>query len=188
MIVVTSIVFGQAKNGSRQLSGFKYLLSNINGSFTIPESFTEIKPANNDKLPFQYGLKFPDAECEVWFQVNSVKGDWQRFERNGRQGINPDSAYLKVASDEAQIMGGTKDLLSRPMPPRILQMYNADEGRSYFVTLADIPATKHYQYALLIVLHKNHYGNIVVACLTNEKGPTFFRNIDKLKYCFKFIG
>jgi len=183
------VVMGQAKTvSSQQLNGFKELLSNINGSFTIPENFTEAKIPNSDKLPFQYGLKFPDAECEVWFQVNSIKGDWLRFEKAGKLGANPDSTYIKTASDEALVFGGSKDFISRPMPQRILESYNADEGRSYFITLADLPETKGYQYALLIVLHKNHYGNIVVACLTNDKGPNFFRNINKLRYCFKFNG
>ena len=189
LMVMACCVMGQSKPFSSQsLTGFKDLLSGINGSFTFPENFTEVRPPNNEKLPFQYGLKFPDSDCEIWFQVNSIKGEWSRFEKGGKQGTNPDSTYIKTASDEALAMGGTTDFLSRPMPQRILDSYNADEGRSYLVTLADQPETKHYQYALLIVLHKNHYGNIVVACFTNEKGPTFFKNINKLRYCFKFNG
>ena len=188
-VMMASLVMGQSKLFSSQsLSGFKDLLSGINGSFTFPENFTEVRPPNNEKLPFQYGLKYPDSDCEIWFQVNSIKAEWSRFEKGGKQGANPDSTYIKTASDEALAMGGTMDFLSRPMPQRILESYNADEGRSYLVTLADQPETKHYQYALLIVLHKNHYGNIVVACLTNEKGPSFFKNINKLRYCFKFNG
>lgn len=172
----------------QQLTGFKNLLSGINGTFTLPENFTEVKIANSDKLPFQYGLKLPNADCEVWFQVNSVKADWQKFEKAGNQGANPDSSYLNTATEEAKTLCGTNDILSRPMPTRILESYNADEGRSYFITLADLPETRHYQYALLIVLHKNHYGNIVAAFLTNDKGPAFFKNINKLRYCFRFNG
>jgi hypothetical protein len=189
LVITTTLAIGQVKPvASQQLEGFKELLSGINGSFTLPDNFTEVKPPNSDKLPFQYGLKFPDDETVVWFQVNSVKAEWLRYEKNGKQGLNPDSAYIKTASDEANSMASTKYILSRSMPQRILDAYNADEGRSYLVSLADMPETKGFQYALLIVLHKNHYGNIVVACLTNERGPAFFRNINKLRYCFKFNG
>lgn len=125
---------------------------------------------------------------EVWFEVNSVKADRQRYERGAKQGTNPDSTYVKVSAEQAVIMAGTSDYISRVMPPRLLSAYNADEGRSYLINLIDLPETHHYQYALLIVLHKNHYGNIIVACLTNQKGPDFYRNISKLRYCFKFNG
>jgi hypothetical protein len=185
-ILLVTLVMGQGKPiPSQQLNGFKDLLSNINGTFTLPDNFTEVKPPNNEKLPFQYGVKLPDVDFEIWFQVNSVRADWQRYDAN-KQLLNPDSSYNKTATDEAMIMSGSKDYISRPMPPYILNRYNADEGRSYLITLADMPATKHYQYALIIVLHKNHYGNILVACLTNEKGPTFFKNINQLRNCFKF--
>jgi len=189
LILGITHVIGQSKSfTSPALNGFKELLNGINATFNVPENFVEIKPANSEKLTFQYGLKIPDADFEIWFQVNSVKGDWQRYEAN-KQLANPDSSYNKIATDEALVMSGSKDFMSRPMPAYILDRYNADEGRSYLITLAaDMPATKHYQYALIIVLHKNHYGNIVVACLTNEKGPTFFKNINQLRYCFKFNG
>lgn len=185
-ILLVTQVKGQLKPyGGPQLTGFKALLSTINGTFTYPENFTEVKPPNNEKLPFQYGLKMDDADLEIWFQVNSVRAEWQRFEAN-KQGADPDSSYTKVAADEALTMSGRNDYITRSIPPYILDRYNADEGRSYLLTLADLPATKHYQYALLIVLHKNHYGNMVVACLTNEKGPAFYRNVNQLKHCFRF--
>jgi hypothetical protein len=111
--------------------------------------------------------------------------DWQRYEAN-KQLPNPDSLYTKTANDEAMLMSGSNEYITRKVPPYILDRYNADAGRSYLLNLVSLPATKNYQYALLIVLHKNHYGNIVVACLTNEKGPSFFRNINKLKYSFRF--
>ena len=188
-MLMASNLMGQSKFvTSPQLAGFKELITGINGSITIPESFTETRAPNNDKLPFQYGLKFPDADCEVWFQVNSVKSEWQKFEKVGKLGLNPDSSYLKLAAEEAKVMSGSEQFLSRPMPSRILESYNADEGRSYFITLADLPETKNYQYALIIVLHKNRQGSVVAVCLTNDKGPTFFRNINKLRYCFRFNG
>lgn len=168
-----------------QISDFKDLLAGINGSFTFPDNFVEVKSLSTDKVAFQYGIKQQDAEFEIWFQVNSLKADWQKYETT-RQGINPDSLYTKVAADDALALSGSKDYLSRPMPPSVLERYNADAGRSYLLTLADLPATKHYQYALLIVLQKSRYGNIMVACLTNDKGPAFFRNINQLRYCFKF--
>jgi hypothetical protein len=168
------------------LNGFKDLLAGINGNFTFPDGFNEVKPPNDEKLPFQYGLKIPDADFEIWFQVNAVRADWQRFEKSGKQGQNPDSSYVKTAVDQAVTMAGANDYITRNMPAYVLNSYNADEGRSYLINLIDLPVTRHFQYALLIVLHKNHYGNIVVVCLTNDKGPSFFRNINKLRYCFKF--
>ena len=183
-----AIPYVKAQNkpfSSPQLNSFKDLLSTIDGTFTFPENFAEVKPLNNEKLPFQYGIKLADADFEIWFQASSIKADWQRFETS-KQGTNPDSLYNKIAADEAFAMSGSKDYISRILPPYILDRYNADEGRSYLLSLTDMPATKHYLYALLIVLHKNHAGNIVIACLTNEKGPAFFKNINQLRYCFKF--
>lgn len=175
---------------SPQLMGFKELLSRIDATFTFPEGVKEIMPPNNEKLPFQYGLKMPDADCEIWLQVNSVKADWQRYEKEnseaGKQLINPDSLYAKMAAEQAAILAGDNNFIIRNMPPYTLDVYHADEGRSYLLTLVDLAATKHYQYALLIVLNKNHYGNIIAACFTNDKGPAFFKNLNKLKSCLKF--
>jgi WD40 repeat protein len=188
LVVIIPCAMGQSKPvPSQQLTGFINLLSNINATFLYPEDFKELKLLNNEKLPFQYGLKLPDADFEIWFQVNSVKADWQRYENDAvKQLTNPDSLYIKTATDEAKILGGTSDYLIRILSQSMLDRYNADEGRSYLITLMDLPTTKHYQYALLIVLHKNGYGNIIAVCLGNDKGPAFFKNISKLKDCFKF--
>ena len=49
-----------------------------------------------------------------------------------------------------------------------------------------MPATKRYKYALLITLQKNHTGIILAVCFTNEKGPEFFKNLDRASSCMKF--
>ncbi|EHQ28207.1 hypothetical protein Mucpa_4116 [Mucilaginibacter paludis DSM 18603] len=191
VVLMASQVVAQSKpTSSPQLSGFRELLSNIKATFTLPEGFKETTPPNNEKLPFQYGVENPDADCEIWFQVNSVKAEWQRHERDKadavRQLINPDSLYIKTVEDEAAIMSSENNYIARNIPTYILDQYNADEGRSYLLALTDLPATKHYQYALLIALNKKRTGNIIMACLTNERGPYFFKTISKLKRCLKF--
>ena len=185
--VLPQLVLAQNKPTSAQLNGFKALLSDINGTFALPEGFKEVMPPSNNKLPFQFGLKMLDADFEIWFEVNSVKADWQRYETN-KQTTNPDSLYRKIAAEQATIMSGSPDYITRELPPSMLERYNADEGRSYFFALTDLPATNHYQYALIIVLQKNHYGNILAVCFGNERGPSFYKNATKLKGCFRFIN
>jgi hypothetical protein len=54
------------------------------------------------------------------------------------------------------------------------------------LNLLDFPATKHYKYALLIALQRNHTGTIMAVCFTNDKGPEFFKNVDRASNCLKF--
>ncbi|WP_066006093.1 hypothetical protein [Mucilaginibacter sp. PPCGB 2223] len=176
----------QTQPTGRDLKVFRELLANINATFVPPDGFDELKPNASDKFSCNYALKLSDADFEVRFQVNSLKSDWKNFEKNKGDKINPDSLYSKVAATEVKALAGDGRVFLRPVPPSYLQQYNADLGRSYFFSLADSPETNHYQYGLMVVLQKNHYGNICVACFSNERGPAFFKNINKLKDCIKF--
>jgi hypothetical protein len=176
------------QNESRISKKFKQLLSSVNAGFTPPEGFVEVPPLNNDKTAYQYALELPKGEFEVRFQVNATRRDWKNYER-GRsdpERVNPDSLYNKIAEAQVNSMAGEGRRFNRPIPPHILQYYNADIGKSYFFNLTDSELTKHYQYALLVIIQKNHLGTISVICFGNERGPEFFKKINMLRNCLKF--
>ena len=99
---------------------------------------------------------------------------------------NPDSVYLDVGKATAVSLAGDQPYFERTIPPEVLAKYHADAGKSYLITLLDLPETKHYKYALLITLQKNHTGTILAICFGNEKGPEFFKNINRASHCLMF--
>ncbi|MDN3583663.1 hypothetical protein [Mucilaginibacter flavus] len=171
--------------GSAQFKEFSLLMAQANVEFTFPKGFKEIPAANNEDFSFDYAMEIPGQEFEIWFQVKSLKQNWLSVERNHEQ-ENPDSSYLKVGKALAITFTGEQDNFIRNIPSNVLARYRADAGKSYLLNLIDSPDTKHYKYALLITLQKNHTGTITAVCFTNEKDPEFFRNIDKASNCLKF--
>ncbi|TSD62674.1 hypothetical protein FFF34_019270 [Inquilinus sp. KBS0705] len=175
---------------SPQLQAFWLLASQANATFIFPASFKEIKAPNNEDLSFDYAIALPGKEFEIWFQVRSQKENWASYQqtlnnKNARQ-ANPDSLYLGMGTAQAAAFTGETDFFTRTIPPSVLAKYNADVGKSYLLNLEDNAVTKHYKYALLITLQKFHTGTIMAVCLSNEKGPEFFKNIDKASNCIKF--
>jgi hypothetical protein len=170
-----------------QLQEFNKLAAEANVTFLFPDGFTEIKAPNNEYFSFDYGLKLPDSDFELWFQLKSDKENWASYVRTKNRFLtNPDSVYSSNGRALAITFMGSKNYFTRTIPPQVLARYNADAGKSYLLTLLDMPETKHYKYALLITLHKNHTGTITAMCLTNEKGPEFFKNIKKAENCLRF--
>jgi hypothetical protein len=135
-------------------------------------------------------MEIPGKDFEVWFQVIAQNANWIAYEKlKNNQKLrlaNPDSLYLNVAMAQATAFTGEHNLLAKNIPPEILSRYNADAGKSYLLNLMDLPTLKHYKYALLIVLQKNHTGTILAVCFTNEKNPEFYKNFDRASHCLKF--
>jgi len=171
--------------GSPQFQEFSKILANANVTFTFPKGFREIPAVNNENFSFDYAMELPGREFEIWFQVKSLTQNWLSYQRNHEQ-QNPDSSYLEVGKAQATNFSGEQDNTVRPIPANVLARYNADAGKSYLLTLMDMPDTKSYKYALLIILQRNHTGTIMAVCFTNEKDPEFFRNIDRGTNCLKF--
>jgi len=175
----------QPAAGSSQFKNFSKLLAQANVTFTFPKGFKEIPAVNNEDFFFDYAMQIPGQDFEIWFQVKSLKQNWLSVERNHEQ-ENPDSSYLKAGKALATSFTGEQDNFIRSIPQHVLVRYRADAGKSYLLNLEDRPETKHYKYALLITLQRNHVGTITAVCFTNEKDPEFFRNIDKASNCLKF--
>ena len=175
---------------SAQYKEFSKLLAQASIAFTFSKGFKEIDAVNNEDFSFDYAMEMPGKDFEVWFQVKSQKGNWASYERlqndNDHQQANPDSLYLDMGKAHAIAFTGDRNYFIRNMPQNVLARYNADSGKSYLLSLLDLPATKHYKYALLITLQRNHTGTVMMVCFTNEKDPEFFKNIDKATNCLKF--
>jgi hypothetical protein len=171
--------------GSKQFNEFSQLLAQANVTFTFPKGFKEIPAVNNEDFSFDYAMEIPGQEFEIWFQVKSLKQNWLSYERNHEQ-ENPDSSYLKMGKAQAAAFTGEMDNFIRAIPANVLARYRADAGKSYLLNLLDLPETKHYKYALLITLQRNHTGTIMAVCFTNEKDPEFFKNIDKASNSLQF--
>lgn len=175
---------------SLQLKNFLQLSAAANVTFTFPKGFREIKAPDNEDVSFDYAMEIPGKEFEIWFQVKSQKENYLAYQRTiGNQNTaqaNPDSLYLGMGSAQATSFTGDKNYLMRDIPTRYRAKYNADAGKTYLLNLLDEPITKHYRYALLITLQKDHIGTILAVCFSNEKGPEFFKNIDRASSCIKF--
>jgi hypothetical protein len=139
----------------------------------LPDTFKELD-IKSDNIDFDYGLTIPGQEFEIWLKVIPQSEN------------SPDSLYIEIGRTKARQLAGENRFLVRLMPEEVLADYNADAGRTYFMNLPDLPETKHYKFALLITLQKNHKGTIMAICLSNDKGPDFFRNINKARNCIKF--
>jgi hypothetical protein len=175
---------------SLQLKNFQQLTAAANVNFISPKGFKEIKAPNNEDLSFDYAMELPGKDFEIWFQVKSQKENYASYEKSiGNKNTaqaNPDSLYVGMGTAQAITFAGDKSFLMRNIPPKYLARYNADAGRTYLLNLLDLPVTKGYKYALLITLQKDHTGTILAVCFANEKGPEFFKNIDRASNCIKF--
>ena len=187
LVCAVSTVFAQATrvDFSQQFKAFDKAISKSGVAFTFPEGFKEIKAVNSREFKFNYAMELPQKDFEIWLRVNSVKENKELLNDNNLR-INVDSAYSFIIKQQATAFSNDNDWLTRPIPPYILSRYNADVGKTYLINLKDSPITKHYKYALLIVLAKYNTGSVFAICLTNNKGPEFFKNMFEASNCLKF--
>lgn len=175
---------------SPQLKDFQQLTAAANISFVFPKGFREIKAPNNEDLSFDYAMEMPGKEFEIWFQVKSQKENYASYEKSigdkNTAQANPDSLYIGMGTAHAITFAGDNNFLQRNIPPKYLARYNADAGKSYLLNLQNEAVTKGYKYALLITLQKDRIGTILAVCFANEKGPEFFKDIDRASNCIKF--
>ncbi|QKJ28942.1 hypothetical protein HQ865_03960 [Mucilaginibacter mali] len=169
------MAFAQTKPAreSREFRNFNKVATRANVAVVIPDGFKEID-VKSDNPAFDYGITIPDQGFEIWLKVMPQTES------------TPDSVYLEIGRAQARQLAGDNEYLVRGMPERVLNDYNADAGKTYFFNLPDAAATKRYKFALLITLQKSHKGTIMAVCLTNDKGPDFFRNINRARNCIKF--
>jgi len=169
-----------------QTKTFNSSLTQLNMSFNFPEGFKEIKAPNTEEMPFDYGMELPDQDFEIWLRLNTQKDDEKFLADKNIRVANADSLYLSLAQDQINSFTTDKSYLKRSIPDHILDRYNADAGNTFLINIDDSPVTKHYKYALLIVLQKNKVGTVLAICFTNEKGPEFFKNMHLASSCLKF--
>ncbi|MBW4888161.1 hypothetical protein KXQ82_00475 [Mucilaginibacter sp. HMF5004] len=187
MLCLTALICAAHAQESHSNKPFKELLAGVNANFTFPDGFAEVLPLNNEKTSYQYAMELPGSDFEVRIQVSETKREWKKYEKAKEpEKVNPDSLYSKVAATLVNSMATDGRKFNRAIPAKVLQFYNADIGQSYFFSLTDSPVTKHYQYALLVIIQKNHFGSIAVTCFGNDRGPEFFKKINMLKNCLKF--
>jgi hypothetical protein len=170
---------------NQQRTNFYQLAAQTNVVFLWPKGFAEVQAPDDEDFSFDFGLELPGQDFEVWYQIKPEKEDWARFKDNP-QAANPDSIYIAEGKAAAANFCGDQKYFEINIPPAILARNNADAGKSYLLTLLDMPQTRHYKYALLITLQKNHTGTIIAVCFTNVKGPGFFKNVKRATDCLRF--
>jgi hypothetical protein len=159
-------------------------------NFKVPPGFKELPAINNENFTFDYAMTLPGEDFEVWFQVHSLKQNWASYEQvkniSGKTLANPDSTYKDAARAQAAALSDDSRFFTRTLTRKILDLYNADAGKTYLFNVADLPETRNYKYALVIAVQKDHVGYALAVCLTNDKGPAFFQNINRARDCAKF--
>lgn len=165
---------------------FNSALAQVDLAFTFPEGFKEIKPPNTGNFPFEYALALPGSDFEIWLRVNTQKENEKLLADKNIHVANPDSLFISIAQDQIAAFTAEKNYVRRNLPQYILERYNADAGSVYLLSIADSPITKHYKYGFLTILQKNKSGTVLAVCFTNEKGPGFFKNMNKAGNCLKF--
>ena len=182
--------FTGAKTVSSQLKAFYQITAEANVEFIYPEGFKEIPAINNEYFSFDYAMALPGHDFEIWLKVRSQKQNWADYQRYSndiaRRTENPDSLYNQIGPAQAISFTGDKNYFTTIIPLDVLARYNANAGKTYLLDLLDMRETKHYKYALLITLQKDHIGTIVAVCFANDKGAEFFKNISKVSKCLKF--
>jgi len=170
---------------------FNQLLKEADLKLTFPIGFKEIEAVNDEDFSFDFAMELPGKDFEMWLQVKSQKQNWTSYEHaqydKKTELANPDSMYIDMSRADAIALTDDDKFLVRNMPPEVLARYNADAGKSYLLNLTDLPVTKHYKYALLIALQKNHTGTLVAIYFTNDKDPDFYRDVYRAGRCLKFI-
>ena len=175
---------GRRPQISHEFKMFNRELADADLSFTLPPGFNEMRLGGNDDLPFDYGIQLPDSDFEILFQVRSLKDS--KLARRQEKINNPDSLYVDMGRAQATAFVGDQQYITRNIPQRALQRYNADAGKTFLLNLPDSPTTKHYKYAMVVVLQKNHSGMLLATCFANELGPGFFKNLNMASSCINF--
>ncbi len=179
-----------AQTISPELRAFNKRLIKSDVSFTFPAGFKEVKPGNTGDYRFDYGIASADNDCEIWLKVRSQKDNVAEYLRKGNKRVtNPDSLYQDMGFELAKAFKSNTDdrpLYKRSIPPFTLNRYNANLGKTYLINLADEPETKHYKFAMLVVLQKNKVGTVMAVCFANDLGPRFFSNLNRASSCLKF--
>ena len=176
----TGLTYAQYKSAQlpKPAKDFVHIAADANVIFTPPEGFKEISPINNEDLNYDYGMALP-GKLEIWFSVMPYKYTSKSFSQ-------PDSAYLNLSKMQVSAFSSDNDYFTRSLTAKVLVQYNADHGKSYLLNLNDSPFTRHYKYALILALQKDHIATVLAVCLTNDKGPELFKSMDKARNCLKF--
>lgn len=179
-----------AQSISMRLANFYHQTNEAGIIFNFPAGFKELPPLISKDFPYDYAMELPGQDFELWIRIRSQKdnkADYERIKSDPNKKIsNPDSLYVQMGLDQVAAFTGDQNYFTTIIPKDYLARYNATAGKTYLLNLLDLAETKHYKYALLITLHKDHAGTIIAVCLANDKGAEFFKNISKASKCMKF--
>lgn len=192
--VINSFAQGVHLSENSTRKKFGQLLKETNLQFSFPAGFRKIPPVDNDDFSYDFAMELPGRCLEVWIQVKPQKQNWASYvkakQENSRHAVaNPDSMYVDMSKAHAIALSGDNgdnNILMRNMPPYVLARYNADAGKSYLINLSDQSITKHYKYALLVALQKNHTGTLIAVYFTNQKDADFYREVYRAAHCLRF--
>lgn len=171
---------------------FDQLLKQTNLRFIFPGGFKEVEPIDNEDFSYDFAMELPGHDLEVWLQIKPQRQNWLSYEKARQENTlravaNPDSMYVDMSKANAIALSADNNILVRNMPTEVLARYNADAGKSYLINLPDMYITKHYKYALLVALQKNHIGTLIAVYLSNERDADFYHDVYRAAHCFRFI-
>ena len=189
-LMMREIGYAQVVQTDVQLRTFQQTLSATNLQFVFPKDFKEIKAAHNSDFDVDYAMELPEAKFQVWLMVKNLQQEMAKAkisEDGSKRSLNnADSLYNSVSLSAANKLAGKGNYMYKKLPQDVLDLFHADEGRSYQLNLYDLAETSHYKNGLLISLQKNGTGCILMLFLGNENGPDFYKKVNKAYYSVRF--
>lgn len=189
-LVLCTTSYTQTVKPFFQLKNFQQALSAANLQFLLPKDFKEIKPLHTSTVNVDYAMELPNANFQVWYLVKNLQQELPKVkiteDEIKRPLLNPDSLYISAALSAAIILAGKDNYTSKNLPPEVLHVFNANEGKAYQLSLYDRPETGHFQNGLLLCLQKAGSGYVLMLFLGNENGPEFYKKVNKAYYSVKF--
>lgn len=165
-----------AQPGRKYRQEFAASLEKAGIGMAIPPKHWLVHPVRSVAMPYGYGLRSMQSDFEVWFDVRQMPDI-----------PNGDSLAIRQARKQVALLSSGQKIIAKTVPPEIMkEFFNADLGRSFAVTLRKRHSTRNYRYGLLMVVQKNGQSSLAMLFLSNENGPAFYRDVNRIFYSVKF--
>jgi hypothetical protein len=132
---------------------FDSALRQASMTFALPKDFSVVPVAENPDVRYQYAISSKSVKLEIRYLIRSLASDAQEYERNGREGADPNTFYRALLLTMClNLSGGAMCTPSAFDPEDVKKEFHADAGSTAFVKL-NSDFGKGYRVCLINVIH-----------------------------------